>query len=79
MEFDPKTGLPRRGTYDVPQAAGAPLFTEEVYEDFREVDGIKIPFKTVINQGGKKFADVVLTDCKLNPPLRQIELGMRPQ
>jgi hypothetical protein len=79
IEFDPKTGLPRRGTFDVPQAAGAPLFTEEAYDDFREVDGIKFPFKTVITQGGKKFADVVVTDCKINPPIRQIELSMRPQ
>jgi hypothetical protein len=79
IEFDAKTGLPRRATYDVAQAAGPPLFTEEAYDDFREVDGIKFPFKTVILQGGRKFADVVVTDCKINPPIRQIELGMRPQ
>ena len=79
VEFDPQTGLPRRATYDVPQASGSPLFTGEAYDDFREVAGIRFPFRTVITQGGKKFADVVVTDLKINSGLRQVELAMRPQ
>lgn len=79
LEFDPATGLPRRVTYDTPQQAGAPLYTEETYGDYREIGGIKFPFKTVITQAGKKFADVVVTDCKLNTGLRQMELALRPQ
>ena len=79
MEFDPKTGLPARSTYDVPQAAGPPLMTEDVYSDFREVAGIKIPFRTVITQGGRKFADVVLTDVRINSGIRQADLAVRPQ
>jgi hypothetical protein len=80
IEFDPATGLPKRSTYDVPlQGGGAPVFTEDVYSDFREVGGIKFPFKTAISQGGRKFADVVVTDLKINSGLRQLELAMRPQ
>jgi zinc protease len=79
IEFDPQTGLPARVTYDVPQAGGAPLFSEDVFSDFREVNGIKFPFKTVINQGGKKFADVLVTNVKLNSGLRQVDLALRPQ
>jgi zinc protease len=79
IEFDPQSGLPARVTYDVPQAGGAPIFSEDVFSDFREVNGIKIPFKTVINQGGKRFADVLVTNVKLNSGLRQVELALRPQ
>lgn len=79
IEFDGQTGLPLRVTYDVPQAGGAPLFSEDQFSDFRDVNGIKLPFKTVINQGGKKFADVVVTNAKLNSGLRQVDLALRPQ
>lgn len=79
LEFDPATGLPKRTTYDTPQQSGAPLFTEEVYDDFREVAGIKVPFKTVITQGGRKFADVAVTDCKINAGLKLVDLARRPQ
>ena len=79
IEFDPQTGLPKRATYDVQQAGGAPLFTEETYSDYREVDGMKFPFQTVITQSGRKFADVTVTDLKINSGLRQVELAMRPQ
>ena len=79
IEFDPQTGLPKRATYDVQQAGGAPLFTEETYSDFREVDGMKFPFQTVITQSGRKFADVTVTELKINSGLRQVELAMRPQ
>jgi len=79
MEFDPETGLPRRATYDAPHAGGAPLFTEEVFSDFREVSGIKFPYKILINQTGRRFADVVVKDLKINSGMRQIELALRPQ
>jgi zinc protease len=79
IEFDSQTGLPRRATYDVQQAGGAPLFTEETYGDYREVDGVKFPFQTVITQSGRKFADVTVTELKINSGLRQVELAMRPQ
>jgi zinc protease len=78
VEFDAQTGLPRRVTYDTPQAIGPALYTEDVYEDFREVDGVKLPFKVTINQGGKKFADVAVTEYKLNSGLKLQDLSRRP-
>lgn len=79
IEFDPRTGLPRRATYEVRQATGLPLFTEDVYSDFRDVNGIQYPFKTVIMQAGRKFADVIVKDIKINTGLRQVDLATRPQ
>jgi zinc protease len=78
VEFDPDTGLPRRVTYDTHQAIGPPLYTEDLLEDFREVDGIKLPFKITINQSGKKFADVTVVEYKLNSGLKTIDLSRRP-
>jgi predicted Zn-dependent peptidase len=78
VEFDPNTGLPRRITYDTPQAIGPPLYTEDVLEDYRDVDGVKLPFKMTINQSGRKFADVTVTEYKLNSGLKFADLSRRP-
>jgi hypothetical protein len=78
IEFDPATGLPRRVTYDTPQAVGAPLYTEDVFEEFRDVDGIKLPSRITINQSGKKFAEVTVSEYKLNSGLKASELARRP-
>ena len=78
VEFDPETGLPRRVTYDTPQAIGPPLYTEDLYQEFREIDGLKLPVKIVINQGGKKFADTSVMDFKLNTGLKIPDLARRP-
>jgi hypothetical protein len=78
VEFDPKTGLPRRITYDTPQAIGPPLYTEDLLDDFREVDGVKLPFKITINQSGKKFADVMVAEYQLNTGLKLADLSRRP-
>ncbi len=79
VEFDPRTHLPKRVSYDTPQAGGAPIYSEDVYDDFRDVGGIKVPFKITINQGGGKFADLVVKDYKLNTGLNPLEIGRRPQ
>jgi zinc protease len=78
VEFDPTTGLPRRVTYDTPQAVGPPIYTEDVYEDYREVEGLKLPFRIIINQGGSKFAETSVMDFKLNTGLKVADLARRP-
>jgi zinc protease len=78
VEFDSTTGLPRRVTYDTPQAVGPPIYTEDVYEEYGEFEGLKLPSKIVINQGGRKFADTSVTDFKLNSGLKVMDLARRP-
>ena len=46
---------------------GPPAETEEIYSDYREVEGMKVPFKVVFNQGGKKRAEQTTTEMKINP------------
>ena len=79
VEFDAKTHLPVRVSYDTQQAGGAPIYSEDVYDDFRDVGGILIPFKLTINQGGRRFADMVVKDYKINTGLSPQEMGRRPQ
>ena len=57
---------------------GPPLYTEDVLDDYRDVDGIKLPYKITINQSGKKFADVTVTEYKLNSGLKLSDLARRP-
>jgi len=79
VEFDPQTHLPRRVSYDTQQASGAPIYSEDVYEDFRDVSGILMPFKITINQGGRRFADTLVKEYKLNTGLNPQEISRRPQ
>ena len=78
IEFDPTSGLPTRVSYDTQQAIGAPLYTEDMYEDYRDVNGFKLPFKVTINQGGRKFADVTVSSYELNSGLKTTDLSRRP-
>jgi len=55
--------------------AGTPPDVEELYEDFRDVDGVRVPFKTTVFQGGKKFSDMQLTDVKYNTGLKPEDLA----
>jgi predicted Zn-dependent peptidase len=79
VEFDSRTHLLKRVAYDIQQAAGASIYTEEIYEDFRDVGGIQVPFKITINQGGRRLSSVVVTDYRINTGLKPLELARRPQ
>jgi zinc protease len=79
LEFDPDTGLPRVLAYDSAQASGPPIYSEETYTDFRDVDGVKLPFAIAINQGGRKFASATVKEYKMNSGLKPLDLARRPQ
>jgi zinc protease len=79
LEFDPLTHLPKRMSYDIQQAGGVPIYSEEDYDDFRDVGGIKVPFKIAMKQGGRGYSDVVVKDYKINTGLNPLDLARRPQ
>ena len=39
---------------------------EEIYSDYREVDGLKIPFHTIVKANGKKFIESSVVEAKFN-------------
>lgn len=75
--FDEQTGLPLRVVYDAVHVTGPPESVQDDYSDYRDVGGLKIPFKVMITRGGQKFADVVVSDAKINSGLKLDELGKR--
>jgi len=76
VEFD-ASGLPARYRY---QSAGmqGPVEVMSDLSDWREVNGIRLPHKFVIEQGGKKFAEATVSEWKLNGGLTPEELSKKP-
>ncbi len=66
LSVDPQTNLPVKKTY-AGAFLGAPGELEEVYSDWREVGGLKLPFSTVLVQGGQKRGEQKVTQVRINP------------
>lgn len=78
VTFDGTTGLPQGIAYEAVHVAGPPVQVEEAFSDYREVDGIRMPFRIVITQGAEKFADVTVTEVKMNTGLKLADLEQKP-
>ncbi len=50
---------------------------EELYADYREVAGVKYPFRTVTRQAGKRFAELIVSEVRLNAGVPE-ELFKKP-
>ncbi|HEV8042591.1 MAG TPA: insulinase family protein [Bryobacteraceae bacterium] len=73
LEVDPKTGFPLKIIYESGQG-----LVEQTYSDWRDVNGMRLPFGWTIMQGGKKFASVTVTDYKVNSGLTKEEISKKP-
>ena len=73
LEVDEKTGVPSKIVY---QGGQGPV--EQVYSDWREVNGIRLPFAWTILQGDKKFASVTVSEYKVNTGLTKEEISKKP-
>ena len=51
---------------------------EETYSAWRDVNGVKVPFKIAIQQDAKAFADVVIEEFKINSGLTSEQLSKKP-
>jgi zinc protease len=78
ITFDAKTGLPQKVAYESVHVAGEPVTVTDQYSDYRDVGGVMIPFKIIIMQADQKFADVTVTEAKINSGLKLEEVGRRP-
>jgi predicted Zn-dependent peptidase len=65
---DATTGLLVKKLYTAAMM-GPPSEMEELCSDYREVQGVKMPFKMLVNSGGKKRFEQTVTDVKINPGL----------
>jgi len=77
LTVDDKTGLPAKLGYQQSRAEGGTA-VEEIFSDWRDVDGIRLPFQWSVMQSGKKFAGATVQDYKINSGLTAEVLGKRP-
>ncbi len=79
VEFDDATGLPLRETYQETGMDGKPSEVKETYSDWRDVDGVKLPFKAIMEQNGKKSGEASISEIKINTGIRAEELSKKPE
>src|ERR1700722_13948416 len=75
VEFNDATGLPIRQFYK--EAAMGEV--KETFSDWREVDGIKLPFKILMEQNEQKVGEVAISEIKLNTGIKPEELSKKPE
>jgi len=78
LAIDPATGMPQSVRYELAMPSGPPTAMEDIWSDFREVAGVKMPYKIAKTYNGIKFADYTVTDCKINSGLKVEDLRSRP-
>ena len=79
VEFDESSGLPAGDAYQETGMGGGPSEVKETFADWRDVDGIKLPFKLMMEQGGQKVGDVAISEIKLNSGIKPEELAKKPE
>jgi hypothetical protein len=77
LTVDEKTGIPVKLAYQQSAGEGGSA-VEEIFSDWRDVNGIRLPFQWTVMQGDKKFAGVTVQDYKINSGLTPETLGKRP-
>jgi zinc protease len=77
LSVDEKTGIPVKLAYRQSPGEGGSA-VEEIFSDWRDVNGIRLPFQWTVTQGGKKFAGVTVQDYKINSGLTPEALGQKP-
>ncbi len=68
LYLDTSTHLPRGVSYQTVGQQG-PINVQEVYSDYRDVDGIKLPFKMIATSDGKKISESTVKEMKANVPV----------
>ena len=56
------------------RAGGPPIPVEEAWSDFQEIAGVKVPHRITVMQGGQKYAEVKMTDFKVNSGIQLEEI-----
>jgi hypothetical protein len=77
LTVDEKSGIPAKLAYQQSAGEGGSA-VEEIFSDWRDVNGIRLPFQWTVMQGDKKFAGVTVQDYKINSGLTPETLGTRP-
>ncbi len=71
-------GLPQKLTYLSTAMAGAASEVTEIYANWKEVDGVRLPHQILIEQAGKKYAEMKVGSYKLNTGVKPEDLAKKP-
>jgi len=77
LTVDEKTGIPAKLTYQQSAGEGGTA-VEQVFSDWRDVNGIRLPFQWTVMQAGKKFSGATVQEYKINSGLTPETLGQKP-
>jgi zinc protease len=69
LAIDPESGLCIGMRFQGKDFTGAPGEMVQVYSDFRDVDGLQVPFKTVSTYNGDPFLSSTLSEVSVNGPI----------
>ncbi|HEY3840346.1 MAG TPA: hypothetical protein VGL72_27420 [Bryobacteraceae bacterium] len=75
VKLDPATGLIATESYSQQQPSGPPSAITIAMSDYKDVDGVKMPFKMTITQGEKKVGEATISEYKFNSGLKAEELS----
>ncbi|MEX2260365.1 MAG: pitrilysin family protein [Bryobacteraceae bacterium] len=78
LTVDEATGMPLKESYQQMQPNGPTQDIEELYEEMKEVDGIQYPWKVVLHQNGRRYAEATVQELKLNTGMQLEELSKQP-
>jgi len=65
LYFDRESGQLVRSEQRVKNESGKEVTQEATFSDYKEVEGIKVPTKIVINRDGKKFVEAEVQETKV--------------
>ena len=71
------TKMPVKMSYQGQNMMGAPVASEEMFSDFREVAGVKLPFKSVTHQDGKKAREAIASEININVEVDEGEFAVK--
>lgn len=77
IEFSPETGLPLEQSYVVDAAEGSRATRTETFADWREVDGVRFPFRAMQFENGSKVLVVQVSEYQINVGFTSTELNSR--
>jgi zinc protease len=79
LVVDAEMGLPVRVLYRwLDPDSGDTISAEDDFGDFRDTNGLKLPYALTEFRNGQKIADVAVTEMKFNAGLKVQDLSKRP-
>ena len=78
LHVDPQSGIVMKIAYDARSPGPGRGATEEIFSDYRTVDGVSFPFKATVMRGGLVLLERQLTSVQINPTIGA-EVFTKPQ